>query len=108
MVVKAKAPTESADAKASRERAEAAAEKREIDETRRGVTQETAALLRRFGIRAAMTGAPGATGGVAGFGSFGGSSPGGSYNPAAAMAGFGSVFTTRGVSRSRTSESKLR
>ena len=69
---------ESADAKAARERAEAAAEKTQIGEVRQGVTAETAAILRRFGIKAAMAGSPGA----ASFASGGlGGGPGSTGNP---------------------------
>lgn len=87
------APAESADAKAARERAEASAEERKIGEIRRGVSAETASILRAFGIKAAASGSPGAGSYVAsGFSGFaGGSSGSGGVNPGAAAGGFGSV-----------------
>lgn len=84
MVVKAPKVKESPEAVSARKRAEADAEKDLVGETRRGVTAETAAILRRFGINAAMSGSPGAAQAVTGFGGGGG----GSYNPGAYM-GFG-------------------
>lgn len=100
MVVKAKAPGESAEQKAARERAEARAEKAQIGEIRRGVTQETAALLRRFGVRAAQSGSPTAGANIAqAFTGFGGITPGGartagSYVPSVpnvSRGGFGNI-----------------
>ena len=90
MVVKApkvKPTPESPEAVAARKRAEAEAEKSLIGETRRGVTAETAAILRRFGIKAAMSGSPSAAGAVFGGGGFSGGG-GGSYNPGAYVGGF--------------------
>lgn len=84
MVVKAKPPKESDAAVAARERAEASAEKRNVSEVKRGVTRETSALLRRFGIKAAFGGLPGAASGPGGTG-------GGSYDPAAMLGGFGGL-----------------
>ena len=75
--VKTPAPTESAEATAARERAERDAEERKVGEIRRGVTDETSRVLRRFGIRAAGAGSPTA-------GSFASSS----FNPSAAAGGF--------------------
>lgn len=78
MVVKAKAPGESEEQKAARERAEARAEKAQVGEIRRGVTQETAALMRRFGVKAAMSGSPSAGSSIAqAFSGFGGITTGG-------------------------------
>lgn len=86
MVMKAPKVKESPAARSARLRAENEAEKNLVGETRRGVTAETAAILRRFGIRAAMSGSPGAGGFAGGGVSSGG---GGSYNPGAFMSGFG-------------------
>jgi membrane protein involved in colicin uptake len=97
MVVKAKAPQESEAAKNARERAQADAEKNLVGETRRGVTNETASILRRFGIRAAMSGSPGA-GNYAAQG-FSGAAGGGSYNPGIFAAFGGQPFDVGGFSR---------
>lgn len=91
MVVKApkvKPTPESPESISARKRAEAEAEKNLIGETRRGVTAETAAILRRFGIKAAMSGSPSAAGAVFGGGGFSGGGGGGSYNPGAYVGGF--------------------
>jgi len=95
MVVKAKAPKESQESVDARERAEAAAEKRQVGEVRRGVTQETSALLRRFGIKAAMAGSSGANGFAAG-GFSGVNNTGGSFDPAAFFGGFDGADFSRG------------
>lgn len=96
--MKAPKVQESPAAAAARKRAENEAERGLVSETRRGVTAETAAILRRFGIKAAMSGSPGA-GGFAG-GGFGGGG-GGSYNPGAFVGGFagGGSFDGGGFSR---------
>lgn len=90
MVVKAPKVKESPEAVAARRRAEREAEDNLVSQTRRGVTAETAAILRRFGIKAAMSGSPAAGGFVSGGfgGGFAGGGGGGSYNPAA-WVGFG-------------------
>ncbi|MEL7111323.1 MAG: hypothetical protein AAGK93_00095 [Pseudomonadota bacterium] len=78
--VKTPKPQESPEAAAARERAENDAEERKVGEIRRGVTDETSRILRRFGIRAASAGSPTAASSV---------------NPAASsgqFAGFGDLF----------------
>jgi len=98
--MKAPKVKESPEAASARRRAEADAEKNLIGETRRGVTAETAAILRRFGIKAALAGSPGAVAAVTGSGGPGGGfsggfggNGGGSYNPGTfggfASGGFG-------------------
>ncbi len=78
-MVKVKTPKtqESPEAKAARERAERDAEERKVGEIRRGVSDETSRILRRFGVRAASAGSPGAA-----------SFAGGGFNPAAIAGGF--------------------
>lgn len=58
MSIKSKPPQEDPQTKARREQAEARAEERQIDGIRDGVSRETDAIVRRFGVRAALAGAP--------------------------------------------------
>lgn len=77
--------TESEEAAAARERAETDAEERKVGEIRRGVSNQTASILRRFGIRAAAAGSPTA-------GSFAGNAFSGGVNPSAASGNFNFDF----------------
>jgi len=81
MVTKASGPSESAEQKAARERAEEQAREAQIGEIRRGVTQETSSLLSRFGL-VTGTGKAKSTAAQQAFAGFGGLTPkSGSFTP---------------------------
>lgn len=86
MVTKVDAPSESDAQKAARERAEEQARDAQIGEIRRGVTTETASILRRFGLvtGGANTGPTKATAAqqaFAGFGAINTSSRNATFSP---------------------------
>lgn len=95
--VKVQTPEESPEAKARRERAEAAAEKGNIDELTKEVSSSTSALLRRFGIRTAASGFGGGFASVVPSGGSGGASGSGGTGTGEVFPGFnergGDIFS---------------